>query len=107
MSPSFAKQAVAVSPLPGTLTAGGTTTFTVSSLDFSSRPTEDGAYAGADEKTSTVTAKLNGVEIGTSPAAKGSATVALAVPADAAKGAGTLVLTTDTGTTVTIPVTVS
>lgn len=106
VSPSFAKQAVAVSPLPSTLTAGGTTTFTLSSLDFSSRPIEDGAYEGSDERASMVTATLNGTAIGTSPAADGKATVALAVPADAAKGAGTLVLTTDTGTTVTIPVTV-
>ncbi|GAA3573098.1 ExeM/NucH family extracellular endonuclease [Microlunatus spumicola] len=104
VSPSFAKQAVAVSPLPSTLTAGGTTTFTLSSLDFSSRPTKDGAYKGSDEQTSTVTATLNGTAIGTSPAADGKATIALAVPAEAAKGAGTLVLTTDTGTTVTIPV---
>ena len=60
VSPSFAKQAVSVSPLPGALTAGQSTTFTVSSLDFSSRPTEDGDYAGVDERTSTVTATLNG-----------------------------------------------
>jgi len=106
VSPSFAKQAVSVSPLPGTLTAGRSTTFTVSSLDFSSRPTQDGAYKGSDEQTSEVTATLNGTMVGTSPAADGSATVTLAVPAGAAKGAGTLVLTTDTGTTVTIPVTI-
>ncbi|RYZ27439.1 MAG: bifunctional metallophosphatase/5'-nucleotidase [Propionibacteriaceae bacterium] len=53
VSPSFAKQAVSVSPLPGALTAGRSATFTVSSLDFSSRPTEDGDYAGVDERTST------------------------------------------------------
>jgi 5'-nucleotidase len=106
VSPSFAKQAVSVSPLPGTLTAGQSTTFTVSSLDFSSRPTQDGAYKGSDEQTSEVTATLNGTRLGTSPASNGSATVTLAVPTGAVKGAGTLVLTTDTGTTVTIPVTV-
>jgi 5'-nucleotidase len=106
ISPSFAKQAVAVSPLPGTLTAGRSTTFTLSSLDFSSRPGAEGDYAGTDETTSTVTAKLNGAEVGTSPATKGTASVTLAVPAGATKGAGTLVLTTNTGTTVTIPVTV-
>ncbi|GAB2589121.1 ExeM/NucH family extracellular endonuclease [Microlunatus antarcticus] len=107
VSPSFAKQAVSVSPLPGALTAGRSATFTVSSLDFSSRPTEDGDYAGVDERTSTVTATLNGSKVSETPAADGSATVTLAVPADAAKGPGTLVLTTDTGTTVTIPVTVA
>ena len=106
VSPSFAKHAVEVSPLPSTLTAGQSTTFTVSSLDFSSRPTKDGTYEGTDEQTSEVTATLNGTKVGTSPAADGSATVTLAVPAGATKGAGTLVLTTDTGTTVTIPVTV-
>ena len=106
VGPSFAKQAVSVSPLPGTLTAGQSTTFTVSSLDFRSRPTDDGAFSGADEKTTTVTAKLNGTQVGTSPATDGAATIALAVPSGAAKGPGTLVLTTNTGTTVTIPVTV-
>lgn len=107
ISPSFAKQAVAVSPLPSTLTAGRSTTVTLSSLDFSSRPGAEGAYAGTDETTSTVTAKLDGATVGTSTATNGTATVTLAVPAGATKGAGTLVLTTDTGTTVTIPVTVS
>jgi 5'-nucleotidase len=106
VSPSFAKQAVSVSPLPSALTAGRSTTVTLSSLDFSSRPTQDGTYKGSDEQTSEVTATLNGTKLGTSPAADGSATVTLAVPAGAAKGPGTLVLTTDTGTTVTIPVAV-
>jgi 5'-nucleotidase len=106
ISPSFAKQAVAVSPLPSTLTAGQSTSVTLSALDFSSRPGAEGDYAGTDEKASTVTAKLNGTEVGASPAADGTATVTLAVPGGATKGAGTLVLTTDTGTTVTIPVTV-
>ncbi len=106
VSPSFAKQAVAVSPLPSTLTAGRSTGVTLSALDFSSRPAADGDYAGTDETTSTVTATLNGSTIGTGTATEGSATVDLAVPAGATKGAGTLVLTTNTGTTVTIPVTV-
>ena len=106
VSPSFAKQAVSVSPLPSTLTAGQSTTVTVSSLDFVSRPTEGEAYAGTDEQSTEVTATLGGTEVGTSPAADGTATVTVAVPAGATKGASSLVLTTDTGTTVTIPVTV-
>ena len=106
ISPSFAKQAVAVSPLPRTLTVGRSTSVTLSALDFSSRPGTDGDYAGTDETTSTVTAKLNGTDVGTGPAADGTATVTLAVPAGATAGPGTLVLITDTGTTVTIPVTV-
>ena len=106
VSPSFAKQAVAVSPLPSTLTAGQSTTVTLASLDFSSRPTEGDAYQGSDEHASTVTAKLGATEVGTAPAADGTATVTVTVPAGAAKGATILVITTDTGTTVTIPVTV-
>ena len=107
VSPSFAKRAVAVSPLPSTLTAGRSTSVTLSSLDFTSRPTAGDDYAGADERTTKVTATLGGTEVGTSPAADGTATVTVTVPAGAAKGAGLLVLTTDTGTTVTIPVTVT
>ncbi|MGI3782980.1 MAG: hypothetical protein ACRYG2_19640 [Janthinobacterium lividum] len=95
---------MSVSLLPSTLTAGQSATFTLSSLDFSSRPTQDGDDAGTDEKTSSVTAKLDGTEVGTSAAANGTASLTVAVPAGATKGAGTLVLTTDTGTTVTIPV---
>ncbi|SDU79947.1 5'-nucleotidase [Microlunatus sagamiharensis] len=106
VSPSFAKQAVQVSPLPSTLTAGQTTTFTLSSFDFTSRPGADGAYTGTDPTTTAFTATLNGAEVGTFTASEGSATIALAVPADAAQGAGTLVLEGSTGTTVTIPVTV-
>ena len=110
VSPSFAKQAVEVSPLPSSLTAGRTTTFMLSSLDFQSRPTEteDGvtSYKGSDPATTDVTATLNGTEIGTFSATEGSASIALAVPSGATKGAGTLVLEGNTGTTVTIPVTV-
>ena len=99
LSPSFVKRAVAVSPLPTTLTAGSTTTFTVSDLDFTSPnppPTT----------TTELVATLDGVEVGTFAVTDGAVTVDLEVPADAATGATQLVLTGDTGTTITIAVTV-
>ena len=99
LSPSFVKRAVSVTPLPTTLASGQTTTFTVSTLDFTSPnppPTT----------TTQLVATLNGVEIGTFAVGSGSATVALAVPADARTGPGELVLTANTGTTIRIPVTV-
>ena len=82
-------------------------TVTLSSLDFSSRPTEDGAYAGRTRRRRRSRPSSNGTEVGTATAADGAATVTVTVPGDAAKGAGTLVLTTNTGTTVTLPVTVA
>ncbi|MDX6320885.1 MAG: 5-nucleotidase [Propionibacteriaceae bacterium] len=97
LTPSFAKQAVSVVPLPSTLAAGGTTTFDVSGLDF----TSDGSPA-----TTSLAASLNGSEIGTFPVSNAAARVDLAVPSDAPSGPGTLVLTGNTGTTVRIPVTV-
>ena len=71
VSPSFAKQAVAVSPLPGTLTAGRVDDLhaVVAGLQ---QPSDAGrAYAGTDEQRTTVTAKLGGTEVGTSPAPTG------------------------------------
>ena len=98
LSPSFVKRAVSVVPLPTALTAGQTTTFAVSTLDFTS--------AGSPS-TATLVASLNGTEIGTFSVSGGTAQVNLAVPPDAATGPGTLVLTADTGSTIRIPVTVS
>ena len=100
VGPSYAKHAVGVSPLPSRLTAGQTTTFALSNLDFTSK-------GGTDPKTASVTATLGGTAIGTFGVVDGKATVALAVPADATAGATTLVLkAADNETTVTIPVTV-
>ncbi len=99
VSPSFAKHAVSVVPAPGTLTAGGPTSFTVSRLDFASK-------SGGDPRTSTLTAILNGEKLGTFPVSGGAAEVTLEVSDDAASGPGLLELTTDTGTIVTLPVTV-
>lgn len=97
LSPSYAKHAVSVVPTQDTLTRGETATFTVSTLDLTSLGSPD---------TKTLTATLDGTEVGTFAVANGAAAVELEVPADADTGTTTLVLTTDTGTTVTLPVTV-
>lgn len=98
LSPSFAKQAVAVKDLPSEVTAGAATEFTVSSLDFTSLESP---------ATTSLTVELNGTEIGTATVLDGEATVQVDIPADAATGAGTLVLTSDTSSVVTIPVTIT
>lgn len=95
LAPSFAKQAVSVSPLPSSLKAGASTSVTVSKLDFTSNESP---------ATKELTATLNGTKIGTAAVADGTATIELAVPAGAESG--TLILTADTGTTVTVRVTI-
>lgn len=98
LSPSFVKRAVSVVPLPSALVAGQSTSFTVSTLDFTSL---------GSVPTTQLVATLGGAEIGTFPVAAGSAAIELAVPAGTPPGASTLVLTGNTGTTIRIPVTVS
>ena len=96
LSPSFAKQAVAVTDLPSELTAGGNVEFTVAKLDFTSLESP---------ATKTLTAELNGAAVGTFTVLDGQATVNITIPADATSG--NLVLKSDTATVVTIPVTVA
>jgi 5'-nucleotidase len=98
LSPSFAKRAVSVVPTPTAVTRGSTTTFTVSTLDFTSL---------GSPATRTLTASLNGSPVGSFAVSAGKATVAIEVPSTATAGAGKLVLTGDTGTIVTLPVTVT
>ncbi|MET1005490.1 MAG: 5'-nucleotidase C-terminal domain-containing protein, partial [Propionibacteriaceae bacterium] len=95
LTPSFAKHAVSVVPTPTTVTRGESTTFTVSKLDLTSL---------GSPATTTLTATLNGTEIGTATVTGGTAQVTLAIPSGAAAGPGTVVLATNTDTTVTLPV---
>ncbi|MBA3529735.1 MAG: hypothetical protein H0T91_10590 [Propionibacteriaceae bacterium] len=84
-------------PGPTWTPRGTTSTFTVSKLDFTSLQSTP---------NTTVTATLNGDEIGTFAVSGGEAPVSLEVPASAATGPGTLALTGNTGTTITLPVAV-
>lgn len=102
VSPSFARRGVAVSGVPtGTLQPGQQVSFTVSKLNLTS--------LGSPANTSlTLSWTGSGTSLGSVPVdAAGSATVAFTVPADAA-GASTLVLTApESGTTVTVALTVA
>lgn len=109
LSPSFAKNGVAVEHQPTTLTAGTQASFTVSGLDFTSL---------GSPTTTSVEVFLNGSQLGTFPVTKvlsaappyptrnESAQITVTVPADIASGAGVLtVKAASTGTVVTMPVT--
>lgn len=98
LSPSFAKRAVQVSPTPGEVAAGGSVTFTVSGLDLTST---------GSPTTTSIEATLGESALGSTPVQGGTAEVTVTVPAGTAAGATTLVLTTDTGTTVRLPITVT
>lgn len=108
VSPSFARHAVSVHETPATLTAGQAATFTVGAPQGAlQKDTLDMASTGAMANTQLV-ATLGGVEVGTAAVANGQATITVTVPADTAKGATELVLkAAESGTTVTIPVTVA
>lgn len=105
LAPDFARHAVKVTNQPTTAAAGATVAFDVAGLDLTSL----GAPAN-----STLEAELRPVACG-APAAKeafavsgGAARVEFDVPAQIAAGAWNLVLTaTPSGTTVTIPLTIT
>ncbi len=97
--PDFARQAVSVSPLPTTVTHGGSASFTLSKLDLTSlgSPANTTAYMS-----------IGGVSLGSVPVANGSATVALPVPGGVPLGAQTLTaVVCPSNTKVTIPVSVT
>ncbi|YAL83011.1 5'-nucleotidase C-terminal domain-containing protein [Dermacoccaceae bacterium W4C1] len=106
LTPSFAKNGVAVTDQPSKLTAGEKVSFTVSDLDLTSLSSPKNTSLKVklgDTEVADVTvdpASVQGV-----PNRSGSATVTFTVPADAATGSATLTLTADPSTTVvTIPV---
>jgi 5'-nucleotidase len=114
LSPDFGRHAVAAKDLSTTVTAGGEVTFTVTDLDLTSLGTPH---------ATTATAAFDGTELGAFPVTTGAdldtfgagahpvpldgrAVITVTIPAGATPGAHTLTVTTDTGTVVTIPVTV-
>lgn len=108
VSPSFARRAVAVTPLPTSLTAGETTTLQVGSTERATGgPNNTLDLTSQESVTNTdVTATLDDVEIGTAEVTDGVAELDLAVPADAPTE-GQLVLTASPSeTVVSLPVTI-
>lgn len=110
VSPSFAKNGVAVQDQPKTVRQGESVKFTVSGLDMTSL---------GSPTTTSVEVFLGGQSLGTFPVQKvlteappfptrnETATITVQVPADAVAGASTLVVkAAQTGTVVTMPVTV-
>ena len=107
VKPDFAKQAVSVAPTPTTLTTGQAITLAVGVPAGLQKDTLNVLSLGAPANTSLV-ATINGVTVGTATVSAGQATITITVPAGTATGAATLLLTApDTGTVVTIPVTIA
>ncbi len=99
VSPDFARQAVAASGLPTSVTAGTNVTLALSALDLTS--------LGSPQNTS-VEVFLGGVSLGVAPVTNGAVSVNLAVPATVPSGLQPLqVVASPTNTTTTIAVTVS
>ncbi|HYP73076.1 MAG TPA: 5'-nucleotidase, partial [Microbacterium sp.] len=98
LAPSFAKQAVQVTGVPESVTAGEAVTFQVSGLDMTSR--------GAPENT-TLQIAIGDTALGEVPVTAGAATVTATLPAGLPAGAATLTLTAAaSGTVVRVPLTV-
>lgn len=108
VSPSFAKQAVSVHTTPTTLTVGQATSLTVGVPASGALVTDtlNERSTGAPANTSLV-AKIGDATVGTATVSNGGATISVTVPSGTATGATNLVLTApDSGTVVTIPVTI-
>lgn len=114
IAPDFGRHAVAAKDLPRSVEAGQELSFTLSDLDLTS--------LGAPT-TRTATVELNGTDLGTFAAVPGvdnetfgpaphatpldgRVEITVTIPADTAAGDTELTVTADTGTVVTIPVTV-
>lgn len=99
ITPDFARQAVRATDLPTTVVAGESVEFSVAGLDLTS--------LGSPLNTG-VDVKLDGVSIGTATVTAGAATVNVTVPAGTAAGDHVLtVVAAPSGTTVTLPLTVT
>ncbi|TLM82043.1 ExeM/NucH family extracellular endonuclease [Pseudarthrobacter sp. NamE5] len=105
VSPDFARRSVAVTnSTPGEVKPGEAITLAVSRLDLTSlgSPVNRSLSVTFTDSAGTLT------QLGTAPVASGAAAVNLAVPAGAAEGTGTLVLTAaESGTVVTVDVKVA
>ncbi|WP_456821133.1 ExeM/NucH family extracellular endonuclease [Cellulomonas sp. URHB0016] len=98
LAPDFARQAVGVPALPGSVTAGDKLAFRVSKLDLTS--------LGSPRNTA-LDVQLDGTSIGTATVTDGNADVSVTVPAGTDAGAHALTLVASpSGTTVTLPLTV-
>lgn len=122
ISPSFARRASTVTPLPEELTAGTTTRLTVgdsdraaggpnNSLDLTSEGAPENTRLVAtldgsdDQAARSVRAAGDGVEVGTATVTDGVATIDVAIPESAQAGPATLHLTAEpSGTVITLPV---
>ncbi|MDX2357969.1 bifunctional UDP-sugar hydrolase/5'-nucleotidase [Dietzia sp. PP-33] len=114
IAPDFARSAVAASNLPGTVQAGQEYSFTLSDLDLTSlgAPTTESAtveLGGASLGTFDAVAGIDDVTFG--PAAHvtpldGRVDITVTIPAGTPAGESALTITTDTGTVITVPVTV-
>jgi 5'-nucleotidase len=99
LTPSFARRAVQVADVPTTLDAGTALDVTVGGLDLTS--------LGSPQNTA-LSVRLDGDEIGTATVSGGAAQVTSTIPAGTAAGAHVLTLVaTPSGTTVTLPLTVT
>ncbi|GAA2175062.1 ExeM/NucH family extracellular endonuclease [Arthrobacter parietis] len=102
LSPSFDRRSVIVKNAPATVTAGDTVTFDVAKLNLTSL----GSPINTSVSASFVDAAGKVTQLGTTPVTDGAAQVTVTVPA-AAPGAGRIVLVAkESGTTVTLPVTI-
>ncbi|WP_454299470.1 ExeM/NucH family extracellular endonuclease [Salana multivorans] len=98
LSPDFARRSVAA-PAIGEVEAGSEITVDVSKLDLTS--------LGSPENTE-VSVSLGEVDLGTFPVTGGAATITVTIPADTAPGAAALTVVADpSGTTATLPLTVT
>ncbi|QAY64865.1 ExeM/NucH family extracellular endonuclease [Xylanimonas allomyrinae] len=106
LTPSFARTRTVAGTLPGTVTAGGQATASLSGLDLTSL----GSPANTSASVSLVPAgdtASDGVALGETAVSGGAATVAVTIPAGTAAGAYALkVVATPSGTTTLLPVTV-
>ncbi len=98
VAPSYAKHAVEVSGL-APAAAGSTATFTAANLNLTSLGTPE---------TTELSVSIDGRDAGTVPVTAGAAEVRIPVPADAEAGSVLqVVLTAESGTVVTVPVSVT
>lgn len=114
IAPDFGRRAVAAKNLPGTVQAGQQYSFTLTDLDLTSldAPTTRTAtvtLGGTALGTFTAVAGIDDVTFG--PAAHATALdgrvdITVTVPAGTPAGEAALTVTTDTGTVITVPVTV-
>ncbi|WP_035833436.1 ExeM/NucH family extracellular endonuclease [Jonesia quinghaiensis] len=107
LSPSFARQGVSVSSLPGELTPGETVTTTLSRLNMTSLGSPVNTTLAVTFDGGSLNEPVTAGDVDVTTDGQGTANVTLEVP-DAAAGATVMRFVADpSGTTVTLPVTVA